>query len=245
MATARRVRERDRGLTPVAALLGLAAVAWALSAERMAGMDMGPGTALGGLPWFLVTWVVMMAAMMLPSLTAAVRASGEGAPFVAGYLSVWTGAGLAAYAVIEGVRSAGVDWLAWDRAGRYVAAGAILAAAAYQLTRAKSACLHHCRTPARRASGGRSGSAGVRAGLRYGAACVGCCAGLMAALFALGAMSLVWMAAVAALIAAERLLPWPVPAVYGVAAVLAVLAVFMAVDPAGLPGLTLPGSMGM
>jgi predicted metal-binding membrane protein len=102
MATARRVRERDRGLTAAAALPALAALAWALSAERMSGMDMGPGTELGGLGWFVVTWAVMMAAMMLPSLVPAARASGGAPAFVAGYLGVWTGAGIAAYAVLEG-----------------------------------------------------------------------------------------------------------------------------------------------
>jgi predicted metal-binding membrane protein len=66
----------------------------------------------------------------------------------------------------------------------------------------------------------------------------------MAALFALGVMSLVWMAVVAALIAVERLAPRRTPAVYGVAAVLAVLAIWMAVAPGQLPGLTLPGAMG-
>jgi hypothetical protein len=52
------------------------------------------------------------------------------------------------------------------------------------------------------------------------------------------------MAAVAALVAVERLLPWRAPAVYTVAAALAVLAIWMAVAPADLPGLTIPGAMG-
>jgi predicted metal-binding membrane protein len=83
----------------------------------------------------------------------------------------------------------------------------------------------------------------VRGGLAYGAACIGCCAGLMAALFALGVMNLTWMVAVAALIAAERLLPWRTTALFGVAAALAVLAIWIVVAPGALPGLTLPGSM--
>ena len=45
-------------------------------------------------------------------------------------------------------------------------------------------------------------------GVRHGAWCLGCCWALMVALFALGAMSLTWMAVLAALIAAEKLLPW-------------------------------------
>jgi predicted metal-binding membrane protein len=217
-------------LTAGGGVLALAAAAWLLTVDRMSGMDAGPGTALGSLGWFAVSWLVMMAAMMLPSLVPAVL-GGARAAFVAGYLAVWTAAGVGAYLLFEAVRRLDVAFLAWDRAGRYVAAGVVLAAAAYQLTGAKAACLEHCRTPA-------------ASGLRHGVNCVGCCAGLMAALFALGVMSLVWMAVVAALIAVERLAPRRTPAVYGVAAVLAVLAIWMAVAPGQLPGLTLPGAMG-
>jgi predicted metal-binding membrane protein len=239
MATARPLRAHDGGLTPVVALLGLAAAGWAVSVERMSGMDMGPGTDPGRPGWFVVTWVLMMAAMMLPALVPVARSGGGSAAFVGGYLGVWTGAGVAAYALVEAVRAEHPGWLAWDSAGRWVAAGAILAAAVYQVTTAKRSCLDRCRTAARR----EPGAAGaLRDGLRHGAACVGCCAGLMAVLFVLGVMSLTWMVAVTALIAAERLLPWRTPAVYGVAVALAVLTVWLAVDPASLPGLTLPAA---
>jgi predicted metal-binding membrane protein len=233
----------------VGALLAVAAGAWVLTGDRMEGMDAAPGADLGDLGWFAVTWLLMMAAMMLPSLVPAALAfarAGERtvAPFVGGYLAAWTAAGLVAYVLFEAVRSLDVAFLAWDRAGRYVAAGVILAAAAYQLSAAKAGCLQRCRTPlrlAREEHGGAGG--GLRGGLRFGGYCVGCCAGLMATLFALGVMNVTWMVVVAALIAAERLLPWRTPAVYGLAATLAVLAIWMAVAPGDLPGLTLPGSM--
>ncbi|HYB30718.1 MAG TPA: hypothetical protein VEF89_29240, partial [Solirubrobacteraceae bacterium] len=51
----------------VVLLLALAAGAWWSTADRMAGMDGGPGTDLGTLGWFLGVWLVMMAAMMFPS----------------------------------------------------------------------------------------------------------------------------------------------------------------------------------
>jgi predicted metal-binding membrane protein len=242
MATARPLRARDGGLTAVVALLGLAALAWAVSAERMSGMDMGPGTDPGRLGWFAVTWVLMMAAMMLPALIPAARAGDGSAAFVAGYLGVWTGAGLAAYAVVEAVRAADPGWLAWDSAGRWITAGVILAVAAYQLTAAKGSCLDRCRREAGR--GARAGDGGLPGGVRHGGACVGCCGGLIAVLFLLGLMSLVWMVAVSVLIAAERLLPWRTAAVCAVAATLAVLGVWLAVDPGSLPGLTLPAPMG-
>jgi len=213
------------------ALLALAAAAWVLTGDRMEGMDAGPGTELGGLGWFAVSWLMMMAAMMLPSLVPPARAKARAA-------------GLGAYALFEGVRGLDAASLAWDRAGRYVAAGVILAAAAYELTSTKARCLQRCRTPLGLAREERQGAGGgLRGGLRFGAYCVGCCAGLMAALFALGVMSLTWMAVVAAFIAAERLLPWRTRAVAGVAAALVVLAIWMAVAPGELPGLTLPGSM--
>ena len=83
-AAARRPRAATRtGLAPalaaararlglVALLFALAAVAWWSTADRMAGMDEGPGTALGALGWFLGVWVVMMAAMMFPSVAPTV-----------------------------------------------------------------------------------------------------------------------------------------------------------------------------
>ena len=77
-------------------------------------------------------------------------------------------------------------------------------------------------------------------GVRNGAYCVGCCWALMASLFALGIMSLVWMAFVAALIAIEKLLPWQRVATYGTAAILLALGIAMATAPHALPGLTIP-----
>jgi predicted metal-binding membrane protein len=79
-------------------------------------------------------------------------------------------------------------------------------------------------------------------GVEYGAICVACCWALMAALFALGVMSIAWMVLVAALIVAERLLPWKAVAVRGVAIVLALLALGVAFAPEDVPGLTVPGS---
>ena len=59
----------------------------------------------------------------------------------------WTGAGLAAYGLIELVRALDPAFLAWDAAGRYLTGGVIVAAAAYQLTPLKRACLVKCRSP--------------------------------------------------------------------------------------------------
>jgi predicted metal-binding membrane protein len=248
--TATAVRRPGRvDLRFAAVLLALTVAAWALTADRMAGMDAGPGSALGAVGWFAVSWLVMMAAMMLPALTPMVVAYGRRAVrpaatagFAAGYLVTWLLAGLIAYAAIEAVRSLELGWLAWEEAGRYVAAGVVAGAGLYQLTAPKDAWLRRCRD--RRAflsEHWRSGRLGaLRMGMEHGGCCVGSSWALMAALFALGPMSLTWMALVAVLIATERLLhPF---ARLGVAPVLVALGVCVALVPADVPALTVPGS---
>jgi predicted metal-binding membrane protein len=253
----------QRGLAPayaavrarlglVALLFALAAVAWWSTADRMAGMDEGPGTALGALGWFLGVWVVMMAAMMFPSVAPTVslyarmseRRSAIGPLlFAAGYLVTWTAAGLVAYALFDLGRSLFGDELAWDEAGRWLAGGTLLVAAAYELTPLKDVCLAKCRSPLGFLVGSwRPGLAGaLNMGARHGAWCVGCCWALMAALFALGVMSLAWMAFVAALIALEKTLPWGRAVTYATACVLLVLGVVLLAAPDAIPGLTVPG----
>ena len=79
-------------------------------------------------------------------------------------------------------------------------------------------------------------------GVKHGAWCIGCCWALMASLFALGVMSIVWMAVVAGLIAVEKLIPSRRAATYGTAAILLVLAVLLLAAPDSIPALTIPGS---
>lgn len=239
---------------PAFVLIAVAAICWVLTANRMDGMDMGPGTHLGGLGWFVGVWVAMMAAMMLPSLApvtpvyarAAAGASGAGRAaatvlFGAGFLLAWLVVGLGAYALIEGVRSLDIGFLAWDEAGPYIAGGVIAGAGIYQLTPAKAICLRHCREPELLLERMRPGPLGaLRAGIEQGGFCVGCCWALMAALFALGVMSVGWMILIAALIAAEILLPWGELANRITAAFLIVLAAAVAFFPEQVPGLTIP-----
>jgi hypothetical protein len=93
--------------------------------------------------------------------------------------------------------------------------------------------------------GWRDGSGGaLRLGVEHGAWCVGCCWALMAALFALGVMSIPWMAFVAALIAAEKLVPWDRSTSLCISALLAVIGVSVALAPDRVPGLVLPDSAG-
>jgi predicted metal-binding membrane protein len=210
-------------------LLVLAAAAWVL-----AGLLATPGMRSGILtgaqpmgdsmhPWltgaglFLLTWMVMMAAMMLPSIvpftvgvTRLMRlrgaARGSTATMTLAYILIWAGTGILAYPALQGLQmlSAGPTELA-VRAG----AAVLLAAGVYQFTLLKRVCLRHCRSPVflvmhhgQRATRSRLGA--LQTGIAHGAYCLGCCWALMAVLLAAGAMSLVWMAAIAAIVALEK-----------------------------------------
>jgi predicted metal-binding membrane protein len=247
-------------LSLIGTLLVLAGIAWAVTDERMSGMDAGPATDPGTLGFWVSTWAVMMAAMMFPSIApmvlmfAAVQrgkhARGEAAPagatslFVGGYLVAWTAVGLIAYALVQAGQALDFDFLHWDEAGPYVAGGVIALAAVYQLTPLKDVCLRHCRSPfAFLMDHGRPGRIGaLRTGISHGAYCVGCCWALMASLIALGVMSIGWMVFIAALIAIEKLLPWRAVANRGIAVLLVVLGLGVALVPEDVPGLTIPGS---
>jgi len=240
----------------VALLFALAAVGWWWTVDRMQGMDGGPWTDLGTLAWFLSVWVVMMAAMMFPSLAPTVAlysrmAKGRSpvAPllFTSGYLVAWTGIGVLALVVATtGGRISG-DVLAWDRAGRWLAGATLIVAAVYELTPLKDVCLGKCRSPLGFLLGSwRDGGVGaLQMGIRHGGWCIGCCWALMASLFALGVMSLLWMALVAGLIAFEKLIPMRRAATYGTAGVLFVLGMLMIAAPDAIPALTIPGSDSM
>jgi predicted metal-binding membrane protein len=251
--------ERSRTVL-IAALFVLAIVGWTITDERMHGMDAGPGTDLGTFGFYTTAWVVMMAAMMFPSIWPMIvvysrvqrgkkergqaALPGATAAFISGYLVTWTAAGLVAYAVFEAAQSVSIDALSWDRSGPYLAGGVIAAAAVYQLTPLKDICLSKCRSPLMFVltswQPGRRGA--LRMGIEHGAWCVGCCWALMAALFALGVMSVGWMLLIAALIATEKLLPWKTLANRGIAIMLVALGIAVAFTPERVPGLTVPNS---
>jgi predicted metal-binding membrane protein len=182
----------------VVVLAGVAGASWVLLFAMGDEMPMGAGLWLGA-------WTVMMAAMMLPSAAPLVllysRRSDTLAStlLMAGYLLTWAFVGLAAYSV---------DMRLPDP-GNGVVAAVLIATGIYQFTPLKSACLRRCRSPVdflvTHWQAGRLGA--LRIGLEHGAYCVGCCWALMAVLVVAGAMGLVWVVAIAAAIAAEKLLP--------------------------------------
>jgi len=204
----------------------------AAPAMSMDGMGMaaaGAGRAWDLRVWLLVVamWWTMMVAMMAPSaapmilLYAKVRGHAEGqdprggglaptAVFAAGYLAVWLLFSLAAAGLQAGLEaSALVSAALMGSTSRWLSAGVLVAAGLYQLTPLKNLCLAQCRSPAAFLSRHwRPGAAGaLRLGLLHGGYCVGCCWALMALLFVGGVMNLAWIAALALLVMAEKLLP--------------------------------------
>ncbi len=175
-----------------AALTALALAGWIATAVAMQGMTSmdGPG-AIGSYLWL---WSAMCAGMMLPALVPAAmlaaRVGRSSTGFVVGYLAVWAATGVIAFVVARELAGS-ASW---------IAAAAIAVAAVYQLTPLKNACLSRCRGPLGLLVRRRA----VRAGIEHGLVCLGCCWALMLALVALGAASLLWMAAVAAAIFLEK-----------------------------------------
>ncbi len=246
----------NRRREAIVALFAVAGLAWWWTAERMSGMDAGPGTALGTLGWFTGSWVLMMAAMMLPSfaptLGAYVTLTRERGPgrwllFTCGYLVTWAAAGVLAYGAFELGKTLLGGELAWHDGGRWLSGAVVAAAAVYEFIPLKRACLKRCRGELgeRAAVTPQHWSAALSMGLRAGAWCIGCSWALMAALFALGVMSLTWMALIAALVVLEKAGPWPLAARIATAAVLTALAAGILAAPHAVPGLVVPGTAGM
>jgi predicted metal-binding membrane protein len=240
----------------VAILFVIAGAGWWWTAGQMSGMDNGPWSDLGTFGWFLSVWIVMTAAMMLPSVAPTIalysRMARHQSPlspalFTIGYLGIWAFAGVLAFAIGVSANRVGDHPLSWDHAGRWVAGATVVVAALYELTPLKDVCLGKCRNPVGFLLGSwRDGPAGaVAMGAKNGAWCAGCCWALMAALFALGIMSVTWMAVVAGLIALEKTLPWRRAAAYTIAAFLVVLGVLLLASPGSIPALTTPSSTPM
>src|SRR5581483_3264867 len=170
----------------VALLFAVAAAGWWWTGDQMRGMDNGPWTGLGSFGWFLGVWVVMMAAMMFPSVSPTValysRMTKQRSPlspmlFAFGYLLTWAAAGVVAFAIGAALNLVAGGLFAWDRAGRWTAGGTLVVAAVYELTPLKDVCLGKCRSPLGSLLGSwRDGPAGaLRMGAQNGAWCVGCC----------------------------------------------------------------------
>ena len=260
------LRAWSRDLSVTAALLVIAAVGWWWSARTMDMHEVAPamsdGMSMDGMDGmsghdgmhamsiaaFVVAWVAMMAAMMLPAVVPVVAlyrravAAGRAAPlpyFLVGYLIVWSLPGLPVYWAWRELQSPLADGVPW--AGR-LAAGALLAAAAWQLSPVKSFCLRHCRSPLsffmKHGGGLRSPAKALRLGLAHGGFCLGCCWLFMVVLIALGTMDLVWMVVIALVIFVEKVLSFGETASRVIALGFALLGGYLLIDPTSVASIT-------
>ena len=223
------VLRRDRRVA-VAALAAVVVLAWAYVLLG-AGMDMSAAMTGAVMPtaWspghaavMALMWALMMLAMMLPSAAPMIllhatvsrrkdpeRGGRRALLFALAYAAVWGGFALAATAVQWGLERAALLTPGMTANSAVVASLLFLGAGVYQFTPFKRACLRQCRSPLEFLAGHwREGGAGAFAmGVRHGAYCVGCCWAAMALLFGGGVMNLAWIAGLALLVLAEKLLP--------------------------------------
>lgn len=255
------VRYQRATLVVGAALLALTVIAWVvtigqansmneMASTSSAGSMGAPSGSAGTLvdfsatlspTIFLLMWIAMMAAMMLPSAAPMIllfdRVSRSKAAdrsslvatlptafFVGGYLLTWTAFGLGAYTVGAGLALLDTHWLVLSMYRPTITGALLIGAGLYQLSPLKGSCLAHCRSPLEFLTHHwRTGrSAAVRIGAAHGLYCLGCCWGLMLVLFAVGLMNLAWMGVVSLLILVEKVLPGGRRISWGVAALLVV-----------------------
>jgi predicted metal-binding membrane protein len=213
------------GLVAGLGWLYLVYMAWAMAhMEHPAAMLLMPAMTHWGtadLALVFVMWVIMMAAMMLPSAAPMVRmfafsaqaqrddrTGARTSAFVAGYMAVWTAfsaiATLAQWCLLE-LRLVSPMM---ESASHWLSGALLLGAGLYQFTPLKDACLSKCRSPLGfLMTEWRPGVRGAfLMGLRHGAYCTGCCAVLMLLLFVLGVMNLAWIALLTLIVLAEKYL---------------------------------------
>ena len=193
---------------------GMASLAEPATLSSLAGQFLAAG----------VMWSIMMVAMMLPTVLPAVavfdnlarRRAAQAATVVAptslyavGYVAAWTVYSIAAAAGQIALSRAALLTPMLESASVVLSALILFGAGAFQFTAFKETCLSKCRSPlAFFLAEWRDGKAGaLRVGFRHGSYCVGCCWALMAVMLVVGAMNLVWMAALTAFMLAEKVVP--------------------------------------
>jgi predicted metal-binding membrane protein len=236
---------------PWIAVAALAAVAWAVTLMLARHMGNGPGTMGLALLPFLGLWVVMMSAMMLPSVapvavlwTRLISGASAGAGrvtrmsmFLGGYLLIWAAVGAVAFAALAGT---GRLLTASPTAAKWLGVTIFIAAGVYQLTPWKDWCLRRCRSPIGALMyylGFKGRGRDVRVGLHHGATCAGCCWAMMVLLIAVGVMNVAVMAALAVVIFTEKLWRYGKPFGQTVGVVLVAAGVLAIWFPWLLPGL--------
>lgn len=245
------VLTRRATLLFVVLLLSLAALSWWNTVGNarggMAMMVQGFAQVGRSMPFdmslvlFMSMWVVMMVAMMFPTIApivllhqSVIRRRGEGPTatiaFVGGYLVVWAIIGLIPLGLLIWFRHV-ADGSTWVLR---VGGGVLVVAGVYQYTRWKMACLKACRTPLSflMTHNFGSGARGAfKVGVSHGLYCLGCCWALMAVLFVVGLMNLAWMAAIAVVFLAEKNWRRGVQLTYVIGAAVSLLGIAVLVHP--------------
>jgi predicted metal-binding membrane protein len=242
-------------------LLLVAGAAWAAVVVQTTSMpgiggtamaDMAPATmqpefGIASLAAFVLAWVVMMSAMMVPSAMPMVLlyrtvARGQAARgktfvptwvFVLGYLLVWAGFGVLVYVASQFVTLVLASSMTLADLAPYWVAAVLLIAGGYQFTPLKRVCLRACQSPLaflmRHWKPGLAGA--LRMGVEHGIYCCGCCWGLMAVLVAAGAMGLAWVVLIALAVFVEKLLSRGVRVAWGTGLLLIALGILLAFQP--------------
>ena len=171
---------------------------------------------------YAAAWLLMIAAMMLPTTLpvlrifrrmVAGRAGGARlhAVVIAGYVAAWLAFGVAAHALDWALHAAARETPWFIAHGWALGAAVVALAGAFQFSSLKYRCLEKCRAPygfvVQRWGGSRPARDAWRIGLDHGLFCVGCCWALMLLMFVVGTASLGWMLALAAIMAAEKNFP--------------------------------------
>ncbi len=244
---------------PWIAVAALAAAAWSVTLVLARNMGNGPGTMGLALLPFLGFWVVMMSAMMLPSVapvavlwTRLIGGASAGfgrvvrmSMFLSGYLMVWVAFGVVAFASLAG---AGRLLTASPTAAKWLGAAIFITAGIYQVTPWKDWCLRRCRSPIGALMyyiGFKGRSRDARVGLHHGVTCAGCCWGLMILLIAVGVMNVAVMAALTVVIFAEKLWRYGKPFGQAVGVLLVATGAAAIWFPWLLPGLHVSGMPAM
>lgn len=211
--------------------MAVAGIAWGylvFLAQDNDGMNMAMAQlnswSAGDFYLMFLMWAVMMTGMMVPSaapmllLFATVnrRRQEQSRPYVStgiflsGYITIWLG-----FAAVATVGNWGLhandllDKMMGGSTSGYLGGGLLLTAGIFQWSRLKYACLTQCRSPLSfLMTDWREGPGGaLKMGLKHGIYCVGCCWVLMLLLFVLGVMNLLWIAALAAFVLLEKIVP--------------------------------------
>ena len=212
------------------------------------GMALPGQSPLGAAAAFMALWMVMMGAMMLPSLVPELagfrhlvnnkdEASLGGLTVLAGtgYFCAWAGFGVLAYLLGLLWTSAGMIWMDLARLAPFLTGLVLLLAGGLQLTPWKAHQLDCCRdTQALAGSTSPEAGGAWQYGLRLGLHCCLCCLGFMAILLVTGMMNLTSMAMIAVAITLERLMPKPRLAARAIGILIILVGIFGIVRSLGM-----------